>query len=388
MHKKDLSPLVLDLINSKTVEGEFTPKALLQALTNAYTYILETRIKTHLQMYLMEFLIKLVVVLEEEIKPGSQLKVQLQVGEVKLRDFPKKIYKNYQRLTYRIIIRSGWLFNLVLAIFVIISYSNALGNPFVQFLLYIGVPFYLFFGHMILMFVAERYFGEEDSKIKTYSWQAPRVWIQAQLADGTQFELQISHWFIHKKIIGYRFHKSPLHSTRTKRKRKAKTVTTLKLAFPKKVYPMSAEAFIQKFKHHVKLDSKKVNKIKLKPGEKRNTVIYRDVQSEGGKKAPKVDLDRVIQLITMGGYRRLRQTLPEEYLWDELTRLEGVNQEVATILNNIGVFTFEQLMGLTEKEVYNKVDALRPRPYKYNHQYFYDNLETWQAQARALMKKE
>ncbi|OJJ23006.1 hypothetical protein BKI52_01235 [marine bacterium AO1-C] len=384
MHKKDLSPTNQELLDGKIIEGEFIPEALTKELIQMQDYAAKPSTKVNIQGSLIDFLLKLLLVLEEDIKPGSQLKVKLHLGRVKLGDFPLKVYKNYERLTYRFIIRGGWLFNLALAIFIIISYSNSLGKPFVQFLLYVGVPFYLFVGHLILMFVAERYFGEIDPKIKTHTRQVPRIMLQTQLADATQFELHISHWFIHKKAIGYRFHKTPLHSTRTKRKRKAKTVTTLKLAFAKKVYPLSEEKFAQKFKSNLQIDSVKVAKMKLKTGEKRNAVIYQDIHNKDGVTTPNIDFDRVLKLISIGGHRRLQQLLPEEYLWDDLTRIEGIDGEIATIFNRIGVFTFQQLMRLDGNEVDNKVDALRPRSYKYNHRYFYDHLDEWQAKVLSI----
>lgn len=383
MDKQRLSPIAQELVEGKTIEGSFTPQALAQKLGQIQA---QEQGSKHIQLKLIDFLIKWIFVLQEELKPGKELQVKLHLGQIKPKEFPVKIEKNYKRLTHRYIIWGYWLFNLFLGLFLIfgVTYGKNYIDLFKMFSL-IVVPIYLLLGYMATLYFAENAFGDIDPKIKSRIRQVPRIVIKTQLADGTQFELNVSHYVIRKTVIKDRFYKT-LGSTRTKRKRKAKTVTTIKLGFPKKIYSVSETDFAQRFRYLLRLGEVKIAKMKLKTGGKRNVVIYQDVRGEEGTIAPPVDFDRTLQIVTIGGYRRLYQGLPEDYWWEDLTQIEQVNQEIEGAFNKVGVYTFQQLMVQEEYKFGAKVMELTN--HRLGESYFNYRIKEWQTKAQSILQAQ
>ena len=91
MDRQRLSPISQELVDGQTIEGSFTPRALAQELGQIQA---QEQGAKHIQLRLIDFLMKWLFVLQEELKPGKELQVKLHLGQIKLKEFPVKIEKN------------------------------------------------------------------------------------------------------------------------------------------------------------------------------------------------------------------------------------------------------------------------------------------------------
>ncbi|OJJ23005.1 hypothetical protein BKI52_01230 [marine bacterium AO1-C] len=349
----------------------------------------------------LNLLLPLLLVLTDEIRPGSRIKLELYLGAASRGKHKVKTQKNYKILTHRVIMRSWIGLVLLIGVYSILSMVNPQIFPPVIpfFVLPIIIVFYVFI-YLIIFSIASSAFGKSP-KVKARFLKIPRILIQAQLADGTLFQIDLTHWIIQKTAFKKKtkFKNFQLH--KKKKKYKAKAVTSLKLAFPQKRYNMHPERFKGKFNRKLYISGKQVAKMKLKPGEKRQTIVYQHVQAKQGTghnpaTLPYPTFKQFTQLVIEGGYDRLRkkpQTLQkrpttrkrgnkakieqaeEQYSRDDLTLIKGVGQSTKVKLNREGVIAFQQIVDM---ELSDFEDVLRHLDLPHN------KAKDWQNQARSL----
>lgn len=309
------------------------------------------------------FLSSLLFVLSDEIRPGELVKLDLFFGEIRPFKHKVRTQKNYKILTHRVIIRAFIGLVLSIVIYVILSklYENIFPPVIPDIVSIVAVFGYAIF-YRIFFAIASSAFGESP-KVKSVFLKAPRFLVQAKLADGTLFHLELNYWLIQKtsfkKKVKFKQHR--LH--KKKQKHQAKVVTTLKLSFPGKQYDMKTGQFEHWFKHKAHLAGQKIAKTKLKPGDKRNTIVYQQIQVEKGEgrnpaTLPYPTFQQLAQLVMEGGYNRLpgNQKLktpsaesskstkkPVNTQKDNLTLLKGIGASSEKKLNDRGVYNFKQI---------------------------------------------
>ncbi|HAS42469.1 MAG TPA: hypothetical protein DCS93_18465 [Microscillaceae bacterium] len=342
----------------------------------------------------LSFLLPLLLILTDEIRPGSQVKLDLYLGRASRGRHKERTQKNYKFLTHRIIVRSWIGLVLLVAVYTILSLINPqIFPPIIPFFVLPMILVFYVFIYMIVFSIASAAFGKSP-KVKARFLKVPRILVQAQLADGTLFQTDVTHWIIQKtafkkkeKLKNFQLHKK-------KKKYKVKMVTTLKLAFPQKRYRMHTQTFQEKFNRKLYVSGKPVAKTKLKPGEKRQTVVYQHVQLKQGTghevtSFPYPTFKQFVQLVVEGGYNRLRKKTQdthtvrnsktkqaeEQYSRDDLTLIKGIGQSTKIKLNNEGVIAFQQI---ADMELSDFEDMLRHIDLPFH------KAKDWQSQARSL----
>ena len=352
-----------------------------------------------------DLLLPLLLLLDDEIAPQSQIKLDLYLGKVGRSKHQVRTQKNYTLLTHRLIVRSWIGLVLSIATYSILSMVNPQLFPQVipLFVLPILIVFYVFI-YMIVFYIAGSAFGPSP-KVKARFLKAPRMLVQARLADGTLFQADLNHWVIQKTAFKkkVKFKNFQLH--KKKKKYKAKAVMHLRLAFPQKRYKMHSKEFEKKFDQKPFVAGKQVAKMKLKPGEKRQTVVYQHVKAKQGtghdvKTLPYPTFKQFTQLVVEGGYHRLRnepqpsspqtnkaramqknenrvkiEQAEAKYTRDNLTLIKGVGRTTQIKLNNEGVIAFQQI---AEMELSDFEEMLRHLDLPFR------KARDWQNQAKSL----
>ena len=136
--------------------------------------------------------------------------------------------------------------------------------------------------YLIVLAIAAAALGKTN-KIKTRLYRHSQLLVKATLADGTLFQTEVASLLALRRVHKKKFKLKNFQVTKVKRKHKVKTLTTLKLAFLLKKYRMTEESFKENFKRNWRIKNRKVDKVKLKSGDKRKTVVYQDAQTGQGE---------------------------------------------------------------------------------------------------------
>lgn len=337
--------------------------------------------KLFVQVEILDFLLPLLLILADEVKPGTKAYIQLNLDKRNRKKHVTKVDKNYLLLPHRVILRGFWL---VMAI-VLAYFGVGLLGP--KEALPLTVPFDFLpvivalgaFVYIVCLGIASYAFGK-NPKLKTRLLDIPQLFLKIQLADGTLLQLEINHLLALKTAFKKRKYK-------VKKKYKVKTITHLKLAFPTKQYGLEATKFSNAFERKPRILGEETAKVKVKTGEKKKVVAYREGQDGKGPghkliDYPKPQLNHLIQLVMEGGYNKLRvgylsniaATTPK----DRLTKIKGLGKATEEKLNGQGVFTFWQITQL-DKEAFQAVLERAKIPGKH--------ADSWWQQARNFVNK-
>lgn len=335
---------------------------------------------------ILDFLMPLLVILQDEIRPGSNIDVNLWLDRSNQRKYKKQVLKNYILMPHRVIVRYLPLFLLIYGAGRLLG-QGVIPELISDVVIIVMIIVYILFFPLIAL-IAGALFGESP-KVKTTIINAPRLVLKATLADGSLFQLDINQVIARKTAVKKKIKVKHWQTAKKKKKYKTKTITSLKLVFPHKKYAMAEATFAKKFNKRPHVSGIRVAKVKLKRGEKRKAVIYQDVQTGQGeghqpKKLPKPNLHRFLKLVMEGGYNKLKKESPNakkriitpKTSADNLTKIKGIGKTTQTKLNEVGIFTFRQIYEITETDFSNLLQEIKVNK---------KNVESWQTQARDLL---
>ncbi|WP_299459270.1 helix-hairpin-helix domain-containing protein [uncultured Microscilla sp.] len=349
------------------------------------------RRQMNVRLDVFDFLMPLLLLLQEELKPGEKLHLKLNLHKNNQHRLRYKTKKNYIVMPHRVIVRWLPLFLLLS----LVSYGvarfwflDALPAGMLDVVI-VGAFFLMLVFFPFLILLGGSLFGKSP-KVKTIIRQAPKLDLQARLADGTLLHVNVTHLTMLTTSVKKKIKVKNYRTAKTKKKHKTKTVTTVKMAFPQRQYPLSKETFMNRFSKKPRISRRTIAKMKRKPGEKRNTVIYTDVITQQGQGHKSLfyampDFDWFAKLIMEGGYHPLRgitqdkaktQSVSLDVDRDNLTTIGGIGRATEAKLYGAGVFTFAQLANMSKVEFHallKKVD-ISPK-----------QATDWQKQAKELM---
>ncbi|HAS42467.1 MAG TPA: hypothetical protein DCS93_18455 [Microscillaceae bacterium] len=319
----------------------------------------------HIQWQSLSFALHLVALLKDEIRPGQPLDITLDLGTPIQRRYYVKTHKNYLFLGHRLVIRGFWLLvlaSLAWVSFAILSNNSTIPSVMIAFLFPL-IPVILMV-YLIVLAIAAAALGKTN-KIKTRLYRSPQLLVKATLADGTLFQTEVASLLALRRVHKKKFKLKNFQVTKVKRKHKVKTLTTLKLAFPLKKYRMTEGSFKENFDRNWRIRNRKVDKVKLKSGDKRKTVVYQDAQTGQGEgyqniAYPSPNFQRFLELVTRSGFQALERSIGQKtpvdkaknrdeskaQAGDDLTKIEGIIKPIQERLYQLDIATYRQLADL------------------------------------------
>lgn len=336
---------------------------------------------------IFDFIMPVLFLLQDELNPHDKISLRLDFRESNQRKFHYKVRKNYVVMPHRILLR--WI-PLAFSLYAVIRLFGLVPALFDDGFLTLGFFLTLFFYPFLILF-AYLIFGKSP-KVKTVMRQAPKVNLKAQLADGTLLQVSVHHVSMLTTAVKKKIKVKNYQSAKVKKKHKAKTVTTVKMAFAQKQYSLTKEAFKARFNKKPRILGRTIAKMKLKPGEKRNTVVYTDVVIKQGQEHQALQytmptFDWLVKLIMEGGYYPLKgakpleqakpqgKSVPLDIHRDDLTVISGIGRATEAKLYGAGIFTFAQLADMSDTKLRKLLQQIGINPKHANH---------WQEQARGL----
>ncbi|EAY27035.1 helix-hairpin-helix domain-containing protein [Microscilla marina] len=343
------------------------------------------RRKVRIELDAFEFLMPLLLLIQEELKPGEKLHLKLNLHKSSERRFRYTTRKNYLIMPHRLMLRWIPLALLVYGLARVLGIIPALFHDGIL----VGVVLMVIVLFPLLISLAGTLFGKSP-KVKTVLGQAPKIDLKARLADGTLLQVSVAQVTMLTTSVKKKIKLKHFTISKTKKKHKTKTVTTVKMAFPQRQYPLSKEAFMHRFRKKPRISNRTIAKMKRKPGDKRNAVIYTDVIINQGQDHHSLfytmpDFDWFAKLILKGGYHPLRgitqakaktQSVSLDVDRDNLTTIGGIGRATEAKLYDAGVFTFAQLASMSKVEFQALLKKVDISPKQAND---------WQKQAKELM---
>lgn len=348
-----------------------------------------------MENHVLDFLLPFLLILTDEIRPGTQLRIALNFDKGKQRKYKDKVLRNDNFPVYKFIIRGFWISALIFWGYPVLSFIFPKNLPHLlpagldSVFIFLGIFMFLP-GYLIAQTIAASFFGK-DPKVTTRILKIPRILLQAQLADGATLQIETIHLLALKTAVKKKHKAKNFQLTKVKKKHKVKTVTTLKLAFPQKKYPMDAVTFSSVFDRKPRLAGKSVAKVKVKHGENKQVVVYQDVQTGQALdhrfiRYQQLNIDRLLKLVIEGGYRKLNPTILEdkekytkEFLSrDDLTKIKGIGKTTEGKLNGLGIFTYQQMADMSKVDFFEVIKEI-----EVNKKAAYD----WQLQALRLLRE-
>lgn len=348
----------------------------------------------------LDFTLNLVALLKDEIRPGSQLDFELNLDNPKRKKYRYKTDKNYLVLGHRVVMGLFWL---ILFTGLPYIYINLFTNKALFWTLLALIIMLFFFLLFIFHAIASAVFGESP-KVKKHLSRTSQLTIKTPLIDGTVFQVEVLYLMSLAKLIKKKVKVKNFQLSKTKKKHKVKMVVGLKMAFPTKKYRMTEQSFKEEFNRNWSIRNRKVDKVKLKPGQKKNTVVYQDVQSTQGQgykdiNYPEPDIHRFLELVTRGGFRALQQSLHKKVVetdtkneedtittdegqntitivGDDLTKIKGIVKKTQEGLHRVGITTYEQLAKLDKKGIREVMHELATPHWQ---------VERWQVAAQEIV---
>lgn len=320
-------------------------------------YFLMRKIFIQDESHLFDFLLPLLLMLTNEVRPGTKLSVELDFVEGKNKKYKERSSKNYRFLTHRMLLWGHWVVLVLLVIYQVLQlvFSNTIPRIIPLGLMMPLIICFPFFYPFTLWFAFSN-FGK-NPKVKSRFLRTPRLLLKAQLADYTMFQVDITTLVVLKKMHKRRDREKNLKIYKIKKKHQVKTITTLKLGFSKRKYLVDADTFSGIFERKPRLRTGEIAKIKLKSDNKKNVVAYRDVQTGTGDnhqliQYPLLDFQHFFSLVMEGGYNKLRENilgntvenLVDPLVVDDLTKIKGIDRTIELKLNNMSIFSFQQLV--------------------------------------------
>lgn len=318
-----------------------------------------------MENHVLDFLLPFLLILTDEIRPGTRLRIELNFDKGTRRKYTRNVYRNHSFAMHKLFIWGFWI--TVIAYFAYLAlgfiFPETLPRIFPKdldfILVFLGV-FMFFPAYMIILAIAASFFGK-DPKVTTQILKIPRILLQAKLVDGTALHIEAIHVLALKTAVKKKYKSKNFQLTKVKKKHKVKTVTTLKLAFPQKKYPIDAVAFSSAFDQKPRLMNKSVAKVKVKHGENKQVVVYQDVQTGEALdhrliSYQQLSLDRLLKLVIEGGFHKLKSAdlenkgeAAKEFLSrDDLTKIKGVGKTTEGKLNGLGIFTYQQIANMSQ----------------------------------------
>lgn len=334
-----------------------------------------------IQMENISFLANLLMLLKQEMRPNSKVKIDFNFSNRIAARYKTKTIKNYFILGHRWAI---WGFLTILITFSIwLFYSN---SEYVFLLIPIGIVILSFLPFFILL--AGALFGKSP-KLKTKIYHVPKLSLSVQLVDGTLLNTSIMLLVMRRKAIKKKMKLKNFQLQKSKWKYKLRSVVRLQLSFPKNRYPISNEEFQANFQQ---LTSNPANKVKLKQGEKRKAISHQYmVNSMGSGKRisrfPELKFSDFLDLMGKRSYDRLRKGFSETQFKfkidkntpkSDLSQLDGLSETVEKKLNQKNIISFKQIANLKRDEIDYLSQTIDVVPSK---------LEAWQVKAQKMIKR-
>lgn len=367
------SPNVIqELETNKKLSGEFSPLEILKHLKFNPNFLRNS----HVQKENIPFLVNLLLILQDEIRPNSKIQIDLDLNKgIPNGSFVKK-EKNYFLLWHKVIL---WTLILGPAIYIV---SLSIVYQAIE-ILYAGFFLTLFgamFSPLLVLFAA--YFFGKSPKLTTRIYQVPKLKLKAQLADGTLLQTHITHWGMKRKVIKKKVKIKYFRLQKVKWKYKVRSVVHLQLSFPQKRYPMSQENFYQNFS-----DLNTRDKVKLKTGQKRNTVSYRYEETTTGNgttfaRIPKLKFQKFLDLMTQKGYGSMQKgsgKVPNEKSVQKpksLKDLSGMSEDILQKLESQNIHNLQDLFEMDREQVmeFYQLSGIQPR-----------EIMNWQEEANTIL---
>lgn len=370
------SPKVIqELETNKKLSGEFSPLEILKHLKFNSDFLRNAQV----QKENIPFLVNLLLILQDEIRPNSKIQIDLDLNKgIPNSSFVKK-EKNYFLLWHKVLL---WTLILGPAIYIV---SLSIVYQAIE-ILYAGFFLAIFgamFSPLLVLFAA--YFFGKSPKLTTRIYQVPKLKLKAQLADGTLLQTHITHWGMKRKVIKKKVKIKYFRLQKVKWKYKVRSVVHLQLSFPQKRYPMSQENFQQNFSTK--------GKVKLKAGQKRNTVSYRYEETVIGsgkefKKTPKLKFQRFLNLMSQKGYGAMQKATgkaPQKQPIKKpksLKDLSGMTEEILYKLKSQKIHNLQELAKMDREQVmeFYQISGIQP-----------GKIMNWQEEVQSIleeMKKE
>lgn len=336
----------------------------------------------------LNFLLQLVSILKDEIRPGAPIQLSYSLDSKVRRKYYFKTLKNYLFLNHRIVIRGFWYIIFLAFIYSVLSmvWPDMFPEYIPMYVFPVVLPMFMIL-YFIVLGIASAVYGKSP-RVKTRLYRIPQVSLRTQLADGTLFQVETFYMLGLKTAHKKKFKSKNFQVTKIKKKYKLKSITLLKMAFPQKKYQMSDEDFERRFNYRPHLSGRRIAKVKVKPGQKRKTVIYQDVQSgqgtgHGGVKFLEPNLGRLLELVMTGGYNQIRKQGNEsgeaDIQRDNLAKIVGIGQTTERTLNDWGIYSYRQLANMNMQDVGQLVHEKKIRQ---------ADVLKWQTQARAFMNDQ